>query len=142
MLKINGFDQRFDGDRMLLDCDVGSRLQLAGLGNRFALFRDLFAIRLRTDTNTWNPKLPKDSPTIKCNLPLIHWSRFRNRFKANDCEMTDEDIRWIKDEYCGQYCVIREQCRTEHPWQYPFEHKEGYGHKSLKNGLISGEHTR
>lgn len=132
MLKINGFNQWFDGDRMLLDCDVGSRLQLAGLGDRFALFRDLFTIRARTDTNTWNPKLVKCGPTIKCNLPLIHWSRFRNRFRANECVITDEDIRWIKDEFCGKICMIREQCRTEHPWQFPFEHKEGYGHLSEK----------
>ncbi len=132
MLKINGFDQRFDGDRMLLDCDVGSRLNLAGF-NRFALFRDLFTIRARTDTNIWNPKLVKCGPTIKCNLPLIHWSRFRNKFRANESDkITDEDLRWIKDEFCGQTCTIREQCRTEHPWQFPFEHKEGYGHLSKK----------
>lgn len=130
MLKINGFDQRFDGDRMLLDCDVGSRLQMAGY-DKFALFRDLFIIRPRPD-DEWNPKLPKDGVTIKCNFPLIHWSRARNRFRANEYEFNDDDIRWIKEEYCGKQCAIREQCRTQHPWQYPFEHKEGYGYKSAK----------
>lgn len=131
MLKINGFDQRFDGDRMLLDCDVGSRLQLAGL-NKLALFRDLFEARLWTDSKTWNPKLPKDAPSVKCNLPLIYLSRFQNRFRANDRDLTDEDIRWMKEEYCGKQCVIREQCRTKHPYQFPFEHKAGYGYKSEK----------
>ena len=131
ILMINGFDQKFDGDRMLLDCDVGSRLQLIG-SDKFALFRDLFTVRIWSDINVWNAKLPKDAPTIKCNLPLIHLSRFQNHFRANDCDLTDEDIRWIKEEYCGQQCVIREQCRTQHPWQFPFEHKEGYGHKSQK----------
>jgi len=126
MLKINGFDQRFDGDRMLSDCDVGSRLQLAGFGN-FAIFRDLFAIRTRTDINIWNPKLVKCGPSIKCNLPLIWWSRTRNQFRANDCEMTDEDIKWMKEEYCGKQCLLTEQCKTQQPWQYPFEFKEGYG---------------
>lgn len=131
MLKINGFDQRFDGDRMLLDCDVGSRLQIAGY-NRFALFRDLFAIRVRSDINIWNPKLPKDAPTIKCNLPLIWWSRERSMYRANVAEITEQDIAWMKDTYCGKMCQLREQCRTGHPWQFPFEHKEGYGHKSQK----------
>lgn len=131
MLKINGFNQRFDGDRMLLDCDVGSRLQLAGF-NKFALFRDLFLIRGRPDINVWNAKLPKDAPTIKCNLPLIHLSRSFKHFRANDYEMTDPDIKWMKEEYCGRKCQIRELCRTQHPWQFPFEHKEGYGHKSQK----------
>ena len=131
MLKINGFAQWFDGDRMLSDCDVGSRLQLAGF-DKFALFRDLFSIRARTNTNTWNPKLLKDAPSIKCNLPLIHWSRFFKRFRANEYELTDEDIKWIKEEYCGKQCQLRESCRTQFPWQFPFEHKEGYGHKSQK----------
>lgn len=131
MLKINGFNQRCDGDRMLLDCDVGSRLQLAGF-EKFALFRDLFTIRIWPYMNQWNPKLPKDAPTIKCNLPLIHWSRYHDRYRANDHILTDEDIRWMKEEYCGQQCMIREQCRTEHPWQFPFEHKAGYGFKCEK----------
>jgi len=131
MIRINGFDQRFDGDRMLLDCDVGSRLQLAGI-DKFALFRDLFTVRIWTDISVWNPKLPKDSPSIKCNLPLIWWSRDRKRFKANDHQITDMDIKWMKDEYCGKQCQIREQCRIQHPWQFPFEHKEGYGYKSEK----------
>ena len=131
MLKINGFDQKFDGDRMLSDCDVGSRLQLAGF-DKFALFRDLFSIRALTNTNIWNPKLLKVGPSIKCNLPLIWWSRSRNHFRANDHELTDDDIKWIKDEYCGQQCIVREQCRTQNPWQFPFEHKEGYGYKSEK----------
>ncbi len=131
MLRINGFDQKFDGDRMLSDCDVGSRLQLAGF-DKFALFRDLFSIRPLTDTNTWNPKLSKVGPSIKCNLPLIWWSRSRNHFRANDYILVDEDIRWIKEEYCGQQCTVREQCRTQNPWQFPFEHKEGYGFKSEK----------
>ncbi len=132
MLKINGFNQQCDGDRMLLDCDVGSRLQLAGF-EKFALFRDLYTIRIWPDSNKWNPKLVKGgSATIKCNLPIIHWSRYHNRFRANDYELTDEDIRWIKEEYCGQQCLLREQCKNEHPWQYPFEHKAGYGYQCEK----------
>lgn len=130
MLKINGFDQRFDGDRMLSDCDVGSRLQLAGF-DKFALFRDLFSIRARTDTNKWNPKLPKDM-SIKCNLPIIWWSRIHNHITANDHENVDEDIKWMKEEYCSNQCQVREQCKNDYPWQFPFEHKEGYGFKCEK----------
>ena len=131
MLKINGFNQRCDGDRMLLDCDVGSRLQLAGF-EKFALFRDLYTIRIWPDMSVWNPKLPKDAPTIKCNLPLIHWSRHHDHYRANDYELTDEDIKWMKEQFCGKQCMMREQCKTEHPWQYPFEHKAGYGFKCEK----------
>ena len=120
MLKINGFDQRFDGDRMLLDCDVGSRLQLVGFNN-FGLFKDLFIIRALIDYE-WNAKLPKDDITIKCNFPLIHWSRYYKHYVANDHENIDEDIKWCKEEYCAKQCQIRELCKKDHPWQYPFEH--------------------
>jgi len=130
MLKINGFDQKFDGDQMLLDCDVGSRLDLAGF-HKFALFQDLFYIRLRTNT-AWHQNLHK-AITIKCNLPLIWLSRNYYRFKANERVITDDDITWMKNYYCRLKCGIRELCKVQHPWQYPFEHKGGYvGHNSDK----------
>ena len=131
MLKINGFDQRFDGDRMLLDCDVGSRLQLAEFNN-FALFRDLFVIRPKLHIDKWNENLQKDTTSIKCNLPLIYWSRNFNRYIANDHENVEDDIKWAKEEYCAKQCIIRESCKTNHAYQYPFEHKEGYGYNCYK----------
>jgi len=134
MLKINGFDQNFDGDRMLLDCDVGSRLEMAGYSSRFALFRDIFMIRAATDINKWNPQLKKDKITIKCNYCLMWHSRYHNRYVANAQKLDDVDIRWIKEEFCANKCPIRELCKTEHKWQYPFEHKSGYaGHNSSRH---------
>lgn len=133
MLKINGFDQRFDGDRMLLDCDVGSRLDLAGYGTRFSLFRDIFLIRAATDMSVWNPNLKKDAVTIKCNYPLIWHSRFFNQPKANTEKPSETTVDWIKNVFCAKHCPIRELCKKQHPWQYPFEHKAGYeGHHSSK----------
>jgi len=133
MLKINGFDQNFDGDRMLLDCDVGSRLDLAGYSSRFALFRNIFLIRAATDINKWNPTLKKDKVTIKCNYPLMWHSRYFDKYKANSHSLTDKDIQWIKEVFCQNHCPIRDLCKREHPWQYPFEHKAGYtGHRSSK----------
>jgi hypothetical protein len=134
ILQINGFNMRFDGDRMLLDCDVGSRLELAGYGQRFALFRDIFLIRVATDMGNWNESLRKvDNVTFKCNYPLIWYNRFFFKYKANVDVLTDKDIEWIKEVFCKKHCPIRELCKREHPWQYPFEHKAGYpGHNSSK----------
>jgi len=133
MLKINGFNQNFDGDRMLLDCDVGARLDLAGHGSRLALFRDVFLARIPTDVSYWNSKQKKQGITIKCNYPLIWYARFFNQYRANTKILTDADIKWIKEIWCAQRCPIRELCKKEHPWQYPFEHKAGYtGHDSSK----------
>jgi len=136
MLKINGFNQQFDGDFMLLDCDVGSRLQLAGYGLRLALFRDIFLVRATTEAGKWNPKVPKNRISIKCNYPLMWLSRYYSRYKANIVELTDEDIVWMKDFFCKKFCWLREQCKTEHPWQYPFEHKSSPKHPT---GSISSK---
>jgi len=133
MLKINGFNQNFDGDRMLLDCDVGSRLELAGYGLRLALFKNLFLARIPTDASYWNPVLKKKGITIKCNYPFIWYSRFFKEYKSNTHVLTEPDIKWIKEVWCAHRCPIRELCKREHPWQYPFEHKSGYpGHQSSK----------
>lgn len=133
MLNINGFNQNFDGDRMLLDCDVGSRLDLAGYSVRFALFKDIFLIRAPTDASYWNPTLNKKGGTIKCNYPLIWYNRCWREYQANTKKLSEQDIRWIKEVWCAKNCPIRELCKREHPWQYPFEHKDGYaGHDSKK----------
>lgn len=132
MLKINGFNQLFDGDQMLLDCDVGSRLELAGYGCRFALFRNTALIKIPSDRK-WNPKFTNKSVTIKCNYPLIWHSRYFRKYRANTELLSEQDIAWIKEKWCARVCGLRELCKEQHPWQYPFEHKEGYaGHNSSK----------
>ena len=132
MLKINGFNEKLDGDRMLSDCDVGSRLEMAGYEPRFALFRNIFLVRAATDMSFWNPFMKKDQITIKCNYPLIWFDRFFGQYKANTYKLKDKDIQWIKEVFCMKNCPIRELCKREHPWQFPFEHKAGYGHHSSK----------
>ena len=133
MLKINGFDQNFDGDRMLLDTDVGGRLDIAGYGLRLALFKDIFLVRAPTNPSYWNQTLNKKCPTIKCNYPFTYRSRFFHQYRANTYKLTEQDIAWIKEVWCAKRCPIRELCKHEHPWQYPFEHKAGYpGHDSSK----------
>ena len=128
-LKINGYDQRFDGDHTLLDCDFGSRLQLAGY-NKFSLFKDLFTARFKAVGN-W--AFGTERPSIKCNYGLIFLSRNLNEFRANTRKITDEDIKWIKESFCANTCLNGKYCRENHLWQYPFEHKEGYpGHNSQK----------
>jgi len=133
MLKINGFDQNFDPDRMLLDVDVGSRLGLAGYGKQLAMFKNVFLVRIPSKHEVWNPQLRKDSVSIKCNYPLIFHSRICNKLRANTDRLSDQDVEWIKKCWCAKMCSIRSQCKENHPWQYPFEHKEGYpNHNSSK----------
>jgi glycosyltransferase involved in cell wall biosynthesis len=133
MLKINGFDEKLDGDRSLMDCDAGSRLELAGYGIRFALFRDFFIVRAATTPRLWNPNFIDVQLTIKCNYALLGASRDRFGYKANIRKLDDADIGWIKEVFCKQKCTVRDYCQKNHAWQYPFEHKAGYpGHHSCK----------
>jgi len=132
MLTINGFNMKFDGDRMLLDCDVGSRLELAGYGRHLALFKNIFLIRIPTNASVWSSIVSKTAPSIKCQYPMIYYNRFFNLPQVNTANITEDEIKWIKEEFCAKHCDIREQCKKEHPWQYPFEHKAGYGYTSNK----------
>lgn len=128
MLKINGFDERLDGDKGLVDCDVGSRLQLAGYECRFALFRDFYLIRAVVD-RSWNPSF-RHNWTVKCNYALMEYARHFKQIRANTTRLTEQDIIWIKEEYCPtqppEGCTITDFCRETHSWQFPFEHKDGY----------------
>ena len=128
MLKINGFNQMFDGDCALNDCDVGSRIEMAGYGGRFALFRDIFLICASTQVGEWNDNFKKNTITIKCNFPLLWMSRLRNDYKANMNKINDADINWITTVYCKKLCTIRKNCKKNYPWQYPFIHKSGPNH--------------
>ena len=122
MLTINGYDLKFEGDRMLLDCDVGSRLELAGYGQYLALFKDIFLVRAPTDSGTWS--LSKGNTSIKCQYPLIYFNRAFNLPKANTYTIGEKEIKWIKEEFCENQCNIRNLCKKDHQWQFPFEHKE------------------
>jgi len=136
MLQINGFDQKFDGDCTLFDCDVGSRLEISGYKLRFALFRDIFLIRATTKPSGCNPRTATKKPvTIKCNQPLLWFNREFKRCKANIESLTDKDIDWIKNLFCKDKCQLREECAKDYPWQYPFEHKSSpkHPHSSTSN---------
>jgi len=130
MLKINGFDQRFDGDRMLFDCDVGSRLEMAGYGKCLRMFRNLFVVRVPSDENVY-AHIRKSAVSIKCNYGLIGFNRAHKMFKANVYKLTAKDIDWIKNVWCSQYCPLKESCKKNHPWQFPFEHKDVPSHPPL-----------
>jgi len=128
MLKINGVDQKFDGgDRSLFDCDMGSRLEMAGYGKCLRMFRNLFVVRTPSDENIYGG-IKRGAVSIKCNYGLLGFNRERKMFKANVYELTDKDIEWVKNVWCTQHCSLTESCKKHHPWQFPFEHKSGPKH--------------
>ena len=122
-----------DGDKQLMDVDVGSRLEMAGYGGQLVMDRGFWLARLGLKPRSYFLGRNAEDVTIKCNYGLLGWSRLRNEPKANVKALSDADIEWIKAVVCAQHCGLREFCKANHPWQYPFEHKEGYaGHGSTK----------
>ena len=123
MLKIGGFDQKLDGDCELIDCSVGNRLDLAGYGARLALFRDIFLIRIPTQVGKWNDAVQKNRVSIKCNFPLLQLNRFFGTYKANVKKLEEYEISWMKNVCCKEQCMLRETCRKENPFLFPFQYK-------------------
>jgi len=128
LLELNGFDQNMDGDKLLMDVDLGSRLQMAGHAN-FVMDAKLFLIRCSFITSL--PFLPniKEKVSIKCNHGLSGLSRQRGWIRANKHYVTQQDIDWIKSEGCANRCEMREFCMKTHPWQYPFRHRKHKDHE-------------
>ena len=137
LLKVGGWDQKMDGDKMLMDTDLGSRIEMAGYRSRFALFRDIFLMRCKMDGGGYCFDAAKDSRgfevTLKCNYGILWHSRYFNRFRANCQRLEDSDIEWIKNIFCVKFCPNGKNCRENHPWQYKFRHKPNFvGHGSSK----------
>jgi len=116
-LKVNGFDELFDGDKSLEDVDFGSRLDMAGYNGLFLL-----------DVNHWvieheHARIPfdiisKDMRNIKCNYAIFLLNRLKRRWRANSEKLTEEDLDFIKEESLKPPCSPRpnfydEDCEGE-----------------------------
>jgi len=117
LLKINGYDELFDGDKSLEDTDAGSRLTMAGYGGKFLLDVDHQVIEHEHEP------IPKsiikgDVKPIKCNYALYLVNRRKSRFRANSDRLTDEDLEFIVEESLKSPCsphpnFYDEDCKGE-----------------------------
>ena len=102
-ITVNGFDELFDGDKQQEDQDFGSRLVMAG-------YKDKILVDSRhTVIEHEHLPIPSDiidptHPQIKCNYAIYVRSRKLNRWKANEVKLSDEDIRFIKEETLRAPC--------------------------------------
>jgi hypothetical protein len=117
MLKINGFDEAFDGDGALNDVDVGYRLQMAGY-NKIAMAKRCFTIEAYAGTE-WHKKMKR--PEIKCNYGLVLFNQLMHRQRANR-PISPSDIDYIINTICKTQCSEREKCKTL-PHRGPFFNK-------------------
>lgn len=111
-LKVNGYDEAFDGSKSLEDCDMGSRLSMAG-------YKDLFSL----DTNHWvieheHEAIPpevisSDAKPMVCNYGIYLFNNSRGRWMANSNNLTLQDCEWIRNEVCPR-CSNHQRCLGEY----------------------------
>ncbi len=116
-LKVNGFNELFDGDKGQEDQEMGLRLSMAG-------YNDLFLL----DVNHWviehehNPipldVIKEDKRNIKCNYAIFLLNKMNRRWRANSERLTEEDLAFIRAESLKPPCSPRpnfydEDCRGE-----------------------------
>jgi len=105
-LKINGFDELFDGDKQQEDQDFGSRLVMAGYENKFLLDSNHTVIEHEHGPIP-NEIIDSALPNIKCNYAIYRLNRIKNSYRANETILTQEDINFIKKETLKPPCSPR-----------------------------------
>lgn len=94
LLRVNGFDENFDGTKSLEDCDLGRRL--VELGCEF-----VFDKRLKSngyDTYYHLENQTYNGSDFKSNLPLIQINSDRPRIVVNKDLLTEEEVKFVKEE--------------------------------------------
>jgi hypothetical protein len=107
LLKINGFNELFDGVKGQEDQDCSIRMSMAGYKDVFLLDKDLWVIE-----HEHLPCVVKSPPTFKCNYGLIQYEQVKGLFKANSWKLTLEDCEWIKWNICPK-CLNYNRCLKE-----------------------------
>lgn len=116
-LKVNGFDEMFDGSRQLEDIDMGERLKAAGF--KISMHRHLFIVEQehtmqgRFKINPEHPELPEDvvqfKENLKCNGPFFYIKKDRtgpDYYIANRRQLNPEESKKIKPCFMkeGKHC--------------------------------------
>jgi len=94
LLKINGFDENFDGDKALGDVDTGIRLWMTGYDNVLVLDKDVWLYE------NAHKAVPEDvlwykGPSIRSNFSLLCLNELKRRWRANSYRLTEEEVEWM-----------------------------------------------
>lgn len=93
-LKVNGFDEAFDGCKSLEDCDLGSRFEMAGY-RKLILATDMWAVEYAHNPVSEKVCEPGTKP-MKANWGILQWNRKAKRFRANTGQFSQEALDFIK----------------------------------------------
>lgn len=102
-LKVNGFDENFDGDKSSEDQDFGNRIWMAGYQDQFLL--DINHIVIEHEHEPIPERIiTHDLRPMKCNYALYRINERRKRVKANVDDLTEEDYLFVVSESLKPPC--------------------------------------
>lgn len=116
-LKVNGFNELFDGDKGQEDQEMGLRLSMAGYNGLFLLDVNHWVIEHEHGPISLDV-VEKDKRNIKCNYAIFLLNRRERRWRANSEKLTEEDLDFIRAESLKPPCSPRpnfyhEDCQGE-----------------------------
>lgn len=103
LLRVNGFDERFDGSKSLEDCDIGIRLGMAGYKAKFILVKNLVVIEHEHGSCSRKVLFGKGKPP-KCNHALMLLNQKNNWWRANIHRLSEEQLNFVKEESSRKPC--------------------------------------
>lgn len=106
-LRVNGFDEKFDGLKGQEDQNFTIRMDMAGYKDVFLLDKDLWIIE-----HEHLPCVVKSPEPFKCNYGLIRYEQAKGLYRANDWILTREDCEWIRENICSN-CPNLRRCMNE-----------------------------
>lgn len=101
---INGFDELFDGQWGLFDCDFGSRLDLAG--KKMVLSRDIFIVEPPVAPGPYSGIGHQQA--FKCHYAIYLHNRASKR-KVNT-PLPANYAEQVKETSCRNICSLKERC--------------------------------
>jgi len=102
-LKINGYDERFDGQKSQEDQDAGLRLQMAGYRNMFLLDVNHTVIE-HEHLPIPEEVVARDQKPIVCNYALYQLNKSKRWHRANSHKLSEEDLEYIRNETLQPPC--------------------------------------
>jgi glycosyltransferase involved in cell wall biosynthesis len=102
-LKINGYNELFDGDKGQEDQEFGLRLIMAGYKDMFMLNSDHQVIEHEHEPIPADV-VERDRKPIKCNYAIYLLNQSKGRWKANVEKLTAEEIEFIRRESLKPPC--------------------------------------
>jgi len=106
-LRVNGFNELFDGVKGQEDQDFGIRLSMAGYKDVFLLDKDLWVIE-----HEHKPARIRSPDPFKCNYGLIQYEKTKGLYRANEWKLALEDCEWIRENICKK-CPNYHRCIHE-----------------------------